>query len=147
MGHLLNTILNLGTIRSWYGAMGSDGASLHVETKPWWCYVLDYIADRGCRPLHWIKFPPIPFTDEDGERTNLRQYYGDLGCLWDIYVLNAAWKLTWKFTKEFYVPLTTEQAEGFTFEHERIWWMQEAQKHLEWEAEEKARESRDKAQS
>ncbi len=146
---MLNQLLNLGTRQSWYGSSGSQGATLHVETKPWWCYVLEYIADRGCLPLHYIPLPKWPryFDRELEEWTSLGEGWGDLGCVWDCLVLNNVWKLTWKFTKDFGIPLTAEQVEQFPFHDTRIWWMQNHQNHLEWEAKEVQRESRDKAQS
>jgi hypothetical protein len=66
--------------------------TLYLREEPWWLALYGWGIDKlgyGCRLLHWIKLPRfIKFTDEDGERISLRDYYGDLGNIYHIYVFN-----------------------------------------------------------
>lgn len=132
MNHYLKYVLNLGQLQRWYASHGTSGAQIHLEVIPWWCSVLQFVADRGCWPLHFIEFPDWPeWHDEDFGATTPKQCYGDLGCLWDWYVIQWVYQLTWKFTKDFWIPLTAEQQEKFTHHDTKIWWMQN-QRSLEW---------------
>lgn len=143
--HWVMTIAQLGGVNRWHAHWGGTGPGLTLEIVPWWCLILEWVCDRACRPLHHIPFPPIPFKDEDGRWTNLNEYYGDLGCVWDVNIGMWGHNCNWKFAKHYSIPVTEEMVN--LFDHDtRIWWMQQTQTHKEWAAQEAADEARDKTE-
>ena len=137
------TLLQLGSANRWNVHWGQKGPGLTLEVVPWWVAILEWFCDRACWPLHRMPFPPIPFRDEDGRWTNLREYYGDLGSIWDYSIGMWGHNCNWKFAKHYPIPVTEEMVS--LFDHDtKIWWMQQQQRRVEWDAKEKAEEERER---
>jgi len=128
-------------MKIWYASHG-EGPGLHLEITPLWFYLLAQLAERICWPLHRIPLPNWPrcFGDKEGNGGQYytpREYYGDLGCIWDVRILNGVInKLYFKYVKSVWLPLTETQVKNHPCHDDRIWWMQCQQRHLEYKAEE-----------
>lgn len=81
-------------IRSWNIAINNHpkwrlGTVLVVE-QPLWLAVLewfiDYVLGYGCYVFHWIKLPSFLKLTDEGHEYTWREYYGDVGDLYHLYV-------------------------------------------------------------
>jgi hypothetical protein len=121
---------------------------ISLDEMPLWFYLLMGFCDRFCSWffLHDIPLPNWPrwFGKEEGndEAFTPKEYFGDLGCLWDCYVLNRGVnRLYPKLVKNVSISLTEEQVANHPNHNDKIFWLREKQRNIEWEAEEAKREA------
>jgi hypothetical protein len=137
-------------MKIWGASHGNTGPGIALDEMPLWFYLLMRFGDSFCGWffLHDIELPNWPRCcgdKEDGYCTP-REYYGDLGCLWDHIALNRFVNVLYpKYVKSVWIPLSEEQVARHPNHDDKIFWMQEQRRHLEWETEEKAEEAREAA--
>jgi hypothetical protein len=146
-------------MKIWGASHGSKGPGIFLDEMPFWYFLLMRFCGDFCSwfYLHDLLLPNWPRCcgdkeakeDNDGRYYTPQEYYGDLGCLWDHFVLNSfVNKLSPRFVKSVWIPLTEEQAEKHPNLDDRIFWMQETRRWIEYEARKAKREAaRDNDQS
>jgi len=67
-------------MKSWTYGINTYYRTAHYELErgPWWAFFLRWLSDRLCDLIPALPFPPIPMHDEDGNRTTLKEQWGDL---------------------------------------------------------------------
>lgn len=66
-------------MKSWTYGINTYYRTAHyeIERGPWWAFFIRWLADCLCDFAPAIPFPPIPIHDEEGNRTTLREEWGD----------------------------------------------------------------------
>lgn len=84
--------------------------SLWVQVGGWF---VNSVLGRGCSLLHWAKFPNWIKITNDGEVHGLRDYYGDLGCMYHSFIYNPVFQWWYRIErrnqKEWSVELGYDQ--------------------------------------
>jgi hypothetical protein len=58
-----------------------------------WGWIIDNIIRYGCWLFHWIKLPKSIYITDEGIKYSLREWWGDVGELYHIYIYGKLW--TW----------------------------------------------------
>jgi hypothetical protein len=130
-------------MKIWGASHGNDGPGIFLDEMPLWYYLLLKFSDGFCTWffLHDIDLPNWPRwcgDKEDGYCTP-KEYYGDLGCLWDCWALNGfVNKLYPKYVKGVWIPLSEEEVARHPNHDDKIFWMQEQRSWIEYEAKREA---------
>src|SRR5271168_1748305 len=108
-------------MKSWGVSIGKDSTHLHLEEIPWYSLIIDeYLQPLCCLVLlrwgkkeytfHDVPLPRWPtWIDEDGNRTHLKEQFGDLGCIMHLYLIDPIWQWSWKqHIRDFSVPVPWE---------------------------------------
>lgn len=97
-------------MRKWY--IGYNNyyftSSIHLEEAPWYVFTLDLLI-----PLICDYFPPIPLPKiniiRDGEKTNLREYYGTTRDLFHLFICSKITDWCWNKTKKQFISFPYEK--------------------------------------
>lgn len=73
-------------------------ASIHLEEAPWYIFALDNSIPYICDYIPRIPLPKIKII-KDGEKTNLKDYYGTIQDLFHVYICEHISNWCWNKTK------------------------------------------------
>jgi hypothetical protein len=88
--------------------------TIYLREEPWWLALAGWIIDiltYGCHLFHWIKLPTFLFFTRHGHRYSWREYYGDMGEIYHIYVSSPLfnWQIMHRKAKEYHIEIGYEK--------------------------------------
>jgi hypothetical protein len=106
--------------------------TISLREEPWWLalcgWFIDSVIVYGCDFLYWIKMPKWLAVTDDGGKYSWRDYYGDLGQIYNIHIFSPLfhWHYSHPKSKRFDVEvgydrvkeLFSERDAKFFAEHE-----------------------------
>jgi hypothetical protein len=98
--------------------------AIYLYDEPWWLAFCGWfiwsILGSGCNLLHWIAMPSFLKVTREGCEYTWRDYYGDVGQLWHIYVFDKAfqWHHAHPKHKEIVVELGYDRIKEIFGKHE-----------------------------
>lgn len=63
--------------------------TLYLYEQPLWLGLVGLFVDvigYGCCLFHWLKFPDWITVARDGEKLTMKEWYGDAGQLWHLFI-------------------------------------------------------------
>ena len=96
--------------------------SLHIEFAPFWIFALSKITEFMCGYL----VPPIPLPrikiTREGEKTTLREYYGNLNHLFHLYVHDPVFQYCCRRMDSRFIDLDYDTARKAFYEKDKKFW-------------------------
>lgn len=108
--------------------------TLYLYEEPWWLalcgWAIQMVVGRGSKLLRWIKFPRSISVVRHEHRYSMRDYYGDFGSLWDVYVFLPLFQWYYPHPKRRYfeIVLGYDKAKEVFGERDKIFF-EEHEKH------------------
>lgn len=84
--------------------------TIWLYDEPLWLaiagWLIDSVIGNGCPCFHWIKLPKHFFITRDGARYSLRDYYGDFGNLYHIWIYDPLFQ--WHYSHKRRIVISIE---------------------------------------
>jgi hypothetical protein len=99
--------------------------TLYLREEPWWLalcgWTINSIVGRGCILLHWIRLPSSIKVVRSGHKYSMRDYYGDVGSLWHVYVFDPLfqWHYGHPKHKEYRIEIGYDRVKGVFGERDK----------------------------
>ena len=127
----------------WYYGINSihKTASIHLERKTWWVWVLEVVSDFLCDKCPAISFPPIPIRlsrkdakelNDNKRWTNFKDSYGDLSQWWHVKIHDPVFQFCTRKTNTESLEITYDKAHELFYEGDKRFWDEEVKIAKEW---------------
>jgi hypothetical protein len=119
-------------------------ASIYIEHGSWHNFLIEEIVEFICSYLiPRISFPPIPIT-RDGERTNLKEWYGNLSSWFCVLVHNSILDWCYKRREVSSLKVNYNELKKATYKQDKKWWDEDEERCREYKKEEREEEKKEK---